>query len=421
MTEYELQRTVLNSSVRLLTKKMPGARSISLCALIQAGSRDEDEEEHGLSHLLEHVIFKGTGKMNAREIAEAFDFIGADINAATSKEYTTVYTRVMEEYMDRAVEIIIDMISDPLFDSGDLESEKKVVLEEINMYMDSPDEMVHDFLAQTIWGNHPLGHNILGSEEIIDGVSTNNLRGFFKQRYVGKRIVFVGSGSINHDHIAELLQRRLGGIEQGTGTDRNDSFEPLKGVYIHNKDTEQAHIAIGSIGLPGGHPDRFALHIMDNILGGSMSSRLFQKIREELGLVYSIYSYSSMFVDTGMVGIYCGTHPDNARKVLETITAELAGVHKSGFKTEELERSKNHIKGSLLISAENSSNVMNRIAKSEILGKEQLTIDEVIQRVENVTLDDAMRVFNETWGGKKTSLAVVGPLNDGDLCLPDDI
>lgn len=421
MPEHELQRTVLNSSVRLLTKRTPGARSISLCALIQAGSRDEDEGEHGLSHLLEHMIFKGTGKMNARQIAEAFDFIGADINAATSKEYTTVYTRVMEEYLDRAVEIIIDMIRDPLIDSGDLESEKKVVLEEINMHNDSPDEMVHDFLARTIWGEHPLGHSILGSEEIIDGISPDVLREFFGKRYVGKRIVFVGAGSIDHDQVAGLLQQRMAGIETGTNADRGNSVDPGKGFYVYKKDTEQAHLAIGSMGLPGGHPDRFALHIMDNILGGSMSSRLFQKIREELGLVYSIYSYSSMFIGTGMVGIYCGTHPDNAQHVIEIIAGELTGIQKNGFKAEELERSKNHIKGSLLISSESSSNVMNRIAKSEIMGTEQLSIDEVIQRVEKVTLDDAMDIFDRTWGSKRASLAVVGPVNDGDLHLPDDI
>ena len=180
--ESELKRTVLGSSARLLTRKMPGARSISFCALIQAGSRDESESEYGLSHLLEHVIFKGTDKMNARQIAEAFDFIGADINAATAKEYTTVYTRVMEEYLGRAVEIIIDMIRNPLIDEDDLESEKKVVLEEINMHMDSPDEMAHDFLAGEIWENHPLGHSILGREETIEKAGSEYLRGFLKKK-----------------------------------------------------------------------------------------------------------------------------------------------------------------------------------------------------------------------------------------------
>ncbi|MBN2168622.1 MAG: insulinase family protein [Actinobacteria bacterium] len=421
INEDGFNKTVLDSSIRLLTKKMPGARSISLCVLIQAGSRDEGEHEQGISHLLEHVLFKGTSKMNARQIAEAFDFIGADINAATAREYTTVYTRVMEEYLDRAVEIIVDMVREPLLDDGDLDSEKKVVLEEINMHLDSPDEIVHDYLSRTMWGNHPLGHSILGRQETISGSSSAILRNFLHDRYVGKRIVVVGAGAVDHDSLAVLISRCFDGIGPGAEALRNDTIEPMKGVYIFRKDTEQAHIAIGSKGLPAGHPDRFALYIMDNILGGSMSSRLFQKIREELGLVYSIYSFSSMFTGMGMVGIYCGTHPDKAQEVLEMITDELIDIKKKGFDSKELERSKNHIKGTLLISSENSASTMNRIAKSEIQSDEYLSIDEVSERIEKVTLDDIYRVYDATWGSRSASLAVVGPVDDGELCLSDEI
>ncbi|MBN1289931.1 MAG: insulinase family protein [Actinobacteria bacterium] len=421
MSEDDFKKTVLDSSVRLLTKAMPGTRSISLCVLMQAGSRDEEEHQQGLSHLLEHVLFKGTEKMNARQIAEAFDFIGADINAATAREYTTVYTRVMEEYLDRAVEIIVDMIREPLLDDNDLASEKQVVLEEINMHLDSPDEIVHDYLSKTMWGSHPLGHSVLGRHETISGSNSGILREFMRERYVGKRIVVVGTGAVDHGSIADLISRSFSGVKPGDAALRDDSIEPVKGVYIYRKDTEQAHIAIGSKGLPGGHSDRFALYIMDNILGGSMSSRLFQKIREELGLVYSIYSFSSMFTGMGMVGIYCGTHPEKAQQVLEMIIGELAGIRKNGFSATELERSKNHIKGGLLISSENSASVMNRIAKSEIQSGEHLSIDEVSTRIEKVTLDDLCRVFDATWGSGSASLAVVGPVDDGELSLSDDI
>lgn len=421
MSEAGFNKTVLDSSVRLLTKSMPSARSVSLCLLIQAGSRDESEEEQGLSHLLEHVLFKGTDKMNARQIAEAFDFIGADINAATAKEYTSVYTRVMEEYLDRALEIILDMVREPLLDQNDLDSEKQVVLEEINMHLDSPDEVVHDYLARTMWGSHPLGHSVLGKQEIIENSSGESLRDFLRRRYVGKRMVVVGAGAVEHGALEKMLSEKLAGLDTGALSARDDSIEPLKGVYIYRKDTEQAHIAIGSKGLEGGHPDRFSLYIMDNLLGGSMSSRLFQKIREELGLVYSIYSYSSMYVGMGMVGIYCGTHPDKSQEVLELITGELSAIKKEGFNSQELQRSKNHIRGSLLISSENSASMMNRIAKSEILSGEHLSVDEASERIEKVTLDDIYRTFCETWGSNSTSLAVVGPVDDGELCLPDEI
>ncbi len=416
--ENGLLRTELDSGIRVLSERIPGARSVSLGLWIDTGSRDESQGEHGLCHFLEHMLFKGTPSMSARDIAVAFDHMGADINAATGREHTSVYSRMLQEYLPRALEIVVDMTRNSSIEAGELDSERQVVLEEINMHNDSPDEMVHDYLAQALWGDHPIGHSVLGDAEVIMTVDDERLSEFYRERYVGSRIVLSAAGSVDHDRLCELVGGAMEGIAQGRDAAREDSMPvPLSSTVIHRKETEQAHIAMGSKGLPRRHPDRFAMSVLDNIMGGSMSSRLFQKIREQLGLVYSIYSFSGLFLGMGMVGIYCGTHPAQAEKVIGLVEDELVKARDGGFAAEELERAKNHIKGALVISNEDSGNRMNRIAKAEMSGGEHLTIDEMVERVDKVTVDDLHRVYAETWGGIGASLAVVGPFDAGEIGL----
>jgi predicted Zn-dependent peptidase len=310
------------------------------------------------------------------------------------------------------------MILNPLLDQGDLDSERQVVLEEINMHADSPDEMVHDYLAEVLWGDNPIGHSVLGDVDVIKGVSSEYLSEFHCKRYVGSRIVVAAAGAVEHERICDFVEQGMLGIDRGVPSARRQSMvEPLTGRKVVRKDTEQAHIALGSRGLDKNNPDRFALAVMDNIIGGSMSSRLFQSIREDLGLAYSIYSYSGLFTDMGMVGIYCGTHPAQAGNVIRMIEDELVRVGERGFTSEELERSKKHIRGSLTISLEDSGSRMNRVARAEIAGGQHLTFDQIIGRVSDVTLDDLERVFLETWGSTGASLAVIGPFEEDELCL----
>lgn len=417
-TISSLARTELDSGIRVLSEWVPGVRSVSLGVWIDTGSRDETDGEVGLTHFLEHLLFKGTGHLDARGIAEAFDNIGADINAATGKEHTSVYTRVLDRYLDEAVRVIMDMVQNSVMAPNEIDSERKVVLEEIAMHMDSPDELVHDHLALAMWGHHPIGHMVLGEPGVINSVDREALLEFHGGRYVGSRLVVSAAGAIDHDGLVDTISQETGGMVRGEPADRSGSLSgPLPGKNVFSKDTEQAHICLGSRGLERNHPDRFALAVMDNVLGGSMSSRLFQSIREEKGLAYSIYSYSGLFIGMGMVGVYCGTHPGQAQKVIGLIEEELASVEKAGFTEEEIARAKNHITGSLYISMEESGNRMNRIAKAEMVNGEQLTVEEMVDRVEGVTRADLDRVFAETWNGAGLSLAVVGPFSEDSLSL----
>lgn len=421
MAPAPFKRTTLDSGIRVLSERVPEVRSISLGVWIDAGSRDESPGQQGLSHFLEHMLFKGTPTMNAMQIAEAFDHIGADINAATGREHTSIYSRMLEEYLDRAVEIVMDMAQHSVIDPKELDSERKVVLEEINMHNDSPDELVHDYLATILWGDHPIGHSVLGPEDVIKTVDREYMFEFCSERYVASRIVVSASGAVDHEVMCGLVEEYLKDLPPGRPIERAPLLKPLTGTRIVKKETEQAHITLGGQGLPRRHPDRFALSVMDNILGGSMSSRLFQRVREQLGLVYSIYSYSALFIGTGMVGIYAGTHPKQAARVIELIEEELLKVRDKGFTSEELERAKNHLKGSIYIGNEDSGNRMNRLAKAELSGGEHLTVDEMVDKVESVTMDDIHRLFDETWGAVGLSLAVIGPFEEDGLSLSGNL
>lgn len=417
-TGQGLQRTELDSGLRVLTERVSGARSVSLGVWIDTGSRDEGPGEQGLSHFIEHMLFKGTPGMTARQIAELFDYMGADINAATGREHTSIYSRMLQEHLEKALGITLDMARHSSLEPGEMDSERQVVLEEINMHNDSPDEIVHDCLAFALWGDHPIGHSVLGEAESILAVDRDFMARFYRERYVAAKMVVSAAGAVEHQELCDMVTALTDGIPRGGPAVRDDSMpDPLTGKYIYKKDTEQAHIALGSRGLPRRHPDRFALSTMDNILGGSMSSRLFQKIREQMGLAYSIYSFSGLFLGMGMVGVYCGTHPSQADQVIELVEDELIRARDGGFEADELERAKNHIKGALLISNEDSGNRMNRIAKAEMSGGEHMTIDEMVERVEKVGLDDLHRVFNETWGSVGASLAVVGPFEEDAIGL----
>ncbi|MDD5447881.1 MAG: pitrilysin family protein [Actinomycetota bacterium] len=413
-----IKKTELDSGIRVLSEHMPGVRSASLGIWIESGSRDEEKGEEGICHFLEHMVFKGTNSFTAREIAEEFDSMGADINGATGKESTVFFARVPDENIPRALQILMDMAKEPKLDPKDIEAERQVILEEINMYMDSPDAVVQDLIIENLWDGHPAGHNILGEAEVIRNMDKKMFEEFHSNNYVGSRIIVVGAGALNHDQLVELVSNLSEGIEVGSKPSRSaPASDPKPKTTIMNKETEQAHIALGAKGLPRGDPARFALALMDNVLGGSMSSRLFQKVREEMGLVYSIYSFTALLIGMGMVGIYCGTHPSQAHLVVEILEEELARVGAEGFTEKELKRAKQHVNGAFLIGLEDSYTRMRRIAKAELGGEEHLSPEELIERINKTTLEDVENVFKKTWMGNGLSLAVVGPLKEGEVEL----
>ena len=412
MKKNTINRSLLPSGVRVVSEKVEGSQSIAVGIWINSGSRDESEDKSGFTHFLEHMVFKGTPKWSAKDIAFEFDSMGGDLNAATGKEYTCFYARILSENLEKSLEIMFDMIKNPLLDPTDISNEIQVVLEEIAMHNDSPDELVLEYLARALWGNHPAGKSVLGSAETIQKITREKLMEFHKNTYVSSRMIISAAGNLDHEKLCELVLTHTEDIPKGEPPQRRNIPKFNPNTIIVNKKTEQAHLSIGSHGLPAGHEDRFALAVADNILGGSMSSRLFQIIREEKGLAYSVYSFNTMLTGCGLVGIYCGTSPSQTKEVVGLIERILDDIRERGFESEEMDRAKNHLKGSLLICMEDNSNRMNRLAKAELAGLELLTVDEVLARIMKVSLKDIDKVFAQTWGENKRGVAIVGPFED---------
>lgn len=421
MGETLLKRTTLPDGIRVITEEVPHLRSVTVGFWVGVGSRDEPEELLGVSHFIEHLLFKGTGRRSARDIAEEFDAIGGELNAFSAKEYTCYYAKVLDDDLEKAMDIMADMLKDPLMREKDIEAERRVILEEISMHEDAPDDIVHDYFAAALWDSHPLGRSVLGSESTIRRMGGSDIIPFFQENYRSGNLVVAAAGHVSHEKMIELVDRYLGlPGRDGRPERRSVPPQPNGKKVVVKRDTEQAHIVLGMPGLPRNHPDRFALAILDNILGGGMSSRLFQKIREELSLAYSVYSYHSMYRDTGLMAVYAGTSPSNTKRVVQEIQEELRKLAEEGVSDEELSRAKNHIKGSIVLGLEDSGGRMTRLGKSEIYGGEILSLDRLLERLEGVTVEQVNDLAERLFSQGKTALAVVGPFDEGDLELDVD-
>ena len=417
-----IERTEFSSGLRVVTERMPGVRSVSLGFWVLAGSRDEPPAISGSSHFLEHLLFKGTKKRTALAIAENFDAVGGDVNAFTSKEYTCYYARVLDRDIELAVDHLADMLQHSVLRSADLDAERQVILEEINMHEDSPEEVVHDLFTEALWPNHPLGRPVLGTADTIRAATRDKVHRFYRRHYVPGRLVVAAAGNLRHEDLLDMLRSRMEtGKIVGTGdaqgwdlraseTAPESSARPL----VRRRKTEQAHICLGANGLPRSDPDRFAFLIVNGALGTGMSSRLFQEIREKRGLVYSVYSYHSQYTEAGIFACYAGTTPARAREVIGLLRRELDDVAGGGLSAEEFERAKGHVKGSMVLSLEDPGSRMSRIGKSEIGHGEILTVSQALKRVEAVTLSDAQRVAKRVLSQPMT-LTVLGPFAKRDL------
>jgi predicted Zn-dependent peptidase len=409
--------TELDSGVRVVTERMPSVRSVALGFWIGTGSAGEAEPEAGLSHLIEHMLFRGTARFESVEIDQIFDGMGAELNAGTGKETTSVYSRVLDVHLERALDVMADMIWRPRFAQDDLDNEREIVLEEIAMYEDDPQDKVFDVLGEAVFGSHPLGRAIIGRADVVAGTPADGLRAFHAARYVPANIVVAAAGSLDHDALVEQIA--LAEAERGAhpAPAAPPAFalpgdELQRRVRFFQKDTEQYHLCLGGPGIAREDDRRFALRVLDNILGGSSSSRLFQEVRERRGLAYAVSSFTSQYRDAGQIGLYVGTRPDRLGEALEVIAAELDRLRSAPVDDAELVRARDNVKGRLVLSMESTASRMNRLGSSVLNELPLLSLDEVIERVDAVTAEDILALAGELLDPARLSAAAVGPDED---------
>lgn len=408
------RQTTLDNGVTILTETMDSVRSVALGIWFAVGSRDETPAEAGMSHFMEHMMFKGTPTRSAAEISEAFDRLGAELNAFTSKEYTCYYSRVIDEHVPTAVEILSDMVCSASLTDDSCVKEREVVIEEIARMEDTPDDRIHELFSQTLWPQHPIGLPILGNRGTVGGFDHTTSAGFRTRHYLSGNCVVTAAGNVDHDALVALVEEHLT-LPTGPRSLRPRADSALTGrTAVITKDTEQTHICYGVRALSTHDPDRFDLTVIDTILGGGMSSRLFQEIREKLGLAYAVYSFHSLFQDTGYWAIYAGTRPDNAHRVIDLIRTQVDRLLDSGITAEELDRAKESIKGALVLGMENTRNRMTRLGKNVVTGAELLSIDDLVARIDAVDLDSAHRVARRLLSGARV-LALIGPHTEEDV------
>jgi predicted Zn-dependent peptidase len=404
-------QTRLDSGERVISERLPHVRSAAIGYWIAAGSRDETDSKAGISHFIEHLLFKGSSRYTALEIAEIFDELGGELNAATSREHTMVYARVPDNRVETAMEVMGDMVFSPLFE--DLASEREVVLEEIAMYEDTPQDLVHDLIGEAVFGTHALGRPVIGTAEVISTVSRRALRNYHRMFYTPANIVVAGAGGVDHDQLVELVQRAVDGRadpEPGTPRVRPPLGRmPKPGCRFQRKDTEQYHVCLGAPGVSRSDHRRFAASILDAILGGSASSRLFQEIREKRGMAYSVYSFVSQYADTGQIGIYLGTREDNLAEALSIAVEQIADIASGNLPERELRRAQENLKGRLLLSMESTSARMSRIGKSLTTDTEILSLDRVIAEIERVEAGAVCALAAELLAPERLSAAGIGP------------
>ncbi|MGZ4139928.1 MAG: M16 family metallopeptidase [Actinomycetota bacterium] len=409
-------RTVLPSGIRVVSERLPGQRSVSLGAWVGTGSRDEPAELNGATHFLEHLLFKGTPTRTAFEIAQSFDAIGGDINAFTSREFTCFHARALAGDLAFSLETIADLVQNASLVPEDVEAERSVVLEEIAMHEDTPDDIVFDVFHETIWPQHPLGRRVQGMPEAIEAMSRDAIAGFFHRYYTADNIVLAASGDVEHDRIVELAAAAFGA--QATPRPlRAPGAVPLTtgSLFVSEREIEQAHLVYGTQGIPRADDRRWSLGLLNVVLGGGMSSRLFQEIRERRGLAYAVSSGHQGYTETGMFNIYAGCSTQNVGEVLAIIRDQVEAISAEGITDEELARAKGHVGGSLVLSMEEPGAVMSHLGKSELCLGEILSVEEMIARVEAVTQDDVARTARAVLGGSPWSLVVLGPALETDV------
>ena len=410
----EIRETRLSNGIRVVTELMPEARSVTLGAWVGVGGRDEPAELAGASHFLEHLLFKGTAQRSARAIAEAVDAVGGEMNAFTTREHTAYYARLPADRVDVGIDILGDVLTEPAFRAHEVDAERQVILEEILMNLDMPEDHVHTLLAEAVFPGHPLGREVLGTRETVEVLDRDQIEAFFRHWYQPRNLAVVAAGRLDHDHLVEAFETTLGKLSGGERPVRTAPGPAAEPRVVRNDDTEQAHVTLGWRGVDYRDDDRYALSVVEQIFGGGMASRLFQEVREERGYCYSIYSWASSYADSGLAGIYAGTNPARLPDLLAVLDDQVAKLVADGVTPHELDLAKGYLEGSLVLGLEDSGSRMGRLGRSLVSRDELTSLDEQLERLRAVTLDDAARVANRVFGGAR-SLAIIGPVDESRL------
>jgi predicted Zn-dependent peptidase len=401
----------LDTGERVISERVASVRSVSLGFWIDVGSRDERVDRAGVSHFIEHLLFKGSRRFGAQEIAETFDAMGAELNAATSRENTVVYARVPDHHVETALEVMTDMVFAPTF--AEVDQEREVVLEEIAMYEDTPQELVHDLFSEAVFGDHQLGRPVIGTAEVISSVSRRALSGYHRTAYAPGNVVLAAAGNLEHDRLVALLQRserRAGApARAGTRVRRPLAQLPGPGLRFQRKETEQYHLCLGATGISRSDRRRFAASLLDSILGGSASSRLFQEIREKRGMAYAVYSFGAQYTDTGILGVYVGTREENLGPCVEICVEQIGEIAAGRLRKGELERAKESLKGRIVLALESTSNRMSRLGKSLVTDTELLTLERVMAEIDAVEAEELAELASALLPSERLAAAGVGP------------
>jgi predicted Zn-dependent peptidase len=408
----DIETTILTNGIRVITETMPHVRSVSVGFWIGTGSRRETPEQNGISHFIEHMLFKGTTSRSAEDIARSVDSIGGNLDAFTSKELVCYNTKVLDEHLPRAFDVLADLVLHPLFRDEDIAREKGVILEELKMDADNPDYLVNEIFSSSFWKDHSLGRAILGTRETVKRFDREMIDSYYREVYTPANLLITAAGNLSHEKLVGLVRLHFDPLAAAGPVPSQPSPSTHARIVLRNKkELEQVHLILGVPGYPVDHVDRFASYTLNTLLGGGMSSRLFQNIRERQGLAYSVYSDLSNYSDTGCVSVYAGTSLESSRKVVESILREFRDLKENLVPAEELRRAKDHLKGSLMLSLESTSSRMSNLARQEMYFHRFYTLDELVERIEAVTADDIARLANTFFDAKQIALTVLGNLN----------
>ena len=403
-----IRREVLPSGLRLITERMPHVRSVSVGVWLTRGSRHEPRVNEGIAHFVEHMLFKGTTRRSAEDIAQQIDSIGGHLDAFTSKEYAGYFIKVLDEHLPLAVDVLADLVTGPAFDADELEREKKVVLEEIKMVEDTPDDLVHEIFAAALWPSHPLGRPILGQPETVAALDRATLQRYFHDTYVAPNFIVSVVGHLDHERVRDLVEAAFAGAGTAGPALADQPPSTAADVIVRTKDLEQSHVCLGGPGLAHGDPDRYVAFALNTMLGGSMSSRLFQNVREKRGLAYSVFSSLSSYRDSGAVTVYAGCANDAVHELVDVVMAELRRLKAEPLAAGELQRARDHLKGSLMLSLESTSSRMTHLARQEIYGDTDESLDEMLAAIDRITEDDITRVAHRLFPAGALGLTVLG-------------
>jgi predicted Zn-dependent peptidase len=409
-TKY--QKTVFPNGLRVISESIPAVRSISIGVWIDVGSRDEPVHLEGVSHFIEHMVFKGTATRSPQQIAAHLESVGGILNAFTSREQTCYYAKIIDQHLPLAIEVIADLVFNGRFDEADMQKEKNIIIDEINEVNDTPSDLVHDFFAETIFGEHSLGRPIMGSAKSVKGLSRPNVLSYLTTSYQPKKMIVAASGNLKHQALVNLVKKYFGEHPLNNQKPlRRIKPELRPGAAVMRRKTSQTHICIGTPAYRLDHPQRAALMLLNSIIGGGMSSRLFQKIREEMGMAYTVFSYLDFFMDAGIIGVYLNADKKNANVVISTVIKELYNFTSQNLDSKEIDSAKEQLKGSLVLGLENTSNRMNRMAKHELLLQRYITVDETISEIEKITATKVKDIASRLFVRDKFAVAVLGPIS----------